>query len=71
MGADEGEENKENGVASAFIADEQLSFVTLARYPAILLATHVLQAHIRCYKANPVAHSGERSATLSEELAKH
>ena len=58
-GAGGGEENKENGVASAFIADEQLSSTAPARYSAKLPTTHVLQADSRCYEANPVAHSGD------------
>jgi len=70
-GAGGGEENKKNGVASAFIADEQLSSTAPARYPAPLLTTHVLQVDIRRYEAKPVAHSGERSSPLGEELTKH
>jgi len=54
-----GEENKGNGVALAFTADEQLSFTAPARYPATVLTTHVLQADIWCHEANPVAHSRE------------
>ena len=71
MGEGGGEENEGNGVASAFTADEQLSFTAPARYPATLLTPYVLQADIRCHEANPVACSGKRSTTLSEELAKH
>ena len=65
-----GEEIGKNRVASAFTADESLSFTTPARYPATLLTTHMLQVNIRCYEANPVASSGDRSTTLSEELTK-
>jgi len=54
-----GEENKGNGVASAFNADEQLSFVTPACHPATLLTTHMSRADIRFYEANPVACSGD------------
>jgi hypothetical protein len=43
-----GEENEGNGVASAFTADGQLSFMAPARHPAPLLTSHVLQADIWC-----------------------
>ncbi len=53
-GAGGGEESKQrNGVASAFIADEQLSSTAPARYPTPLLTTHLLQMDIRCYEATP------------------
>ena len=66
-----GEEIGKKRVASAFTADESLSFTTPARHPATLLTKHMLQVDIRCYEANPVACSGNRSTTLNEELTKH